>query len=68
MTLGKTVTEKFSSWLSSFQVSDVSTRMREVAILDLVDAAGLCVAAAPEVYARQLIIGIMTVFALQLAI
>ena len=30
--MGETVTEKFSSWLSSFQVSDVSTRMREVAI------------------------------------
>ena len=54
--MGETVTEKFSSWLSSFQVSDVSTRMREVAILDLVDAAGLCVAAAPEVYAKQLIL------------
>jgi len=53
--MDETVTEKFSSWLSSFQVSDVSTRMREVAILDLVDAAGLCVAAAPEVYAKQLI-------------
>ena len=53
--MSDTVTEEFSSWLSSFEVSDVSSRMKEVAILDLVDAAGLCVAAAPEVYAKQLI-------------
>ena len=53
--MSDTVTEEFASWLSSFEVSDVSPRMREVALLDLVDAAGLCVAAAPEVYAKQLI-------------
>ena len=53
--MSDTVTEEFASWLSSFEVSDVSPRMREVALLDLVDAAGLCVAAAPEIYAKQLI-------------
>ena len=53
--MSDTVTEELASWLSSFEVSDVSPRMREVALLDLVDAAGLCVAAAPEIYAKQLI-------------
>ena len=53
--MSDTVTEEFASWLSSFELSDVSPRMREVALLDLVDAAGLCVAAAPEIYAKQLI-------------
>ena len=53
--MSDTVTEEFASWLSSFELSDVSSRMREVALLDLVDAAGLCVAAAPEIYAKQLI-------------
>ena len=53
--MSDTVTEEFSAWLSSFETGNVSSRMREVALLDLVDAAGLCVAAAPEVYAQQLI-------------
>ena len=55
MSMSDTVTEEFSAWLSSFEISEVSSRMREVALLDLVDAAGLCVAAAPEVYSGQLI-------------
>ena len=53
--MGDTVTEVFSDWLSSMTMEDIGPRMNEVAVLDLVDAAGLCIAAAPELYSRQLI-------------
>ena len=53
--MGDTVTEVFSDWLSSMTMEDIGPRMNEVAVLDLVDAAGLCIAAAPELYSTQLI-------------
>lgn len=53
--MGDTVTEVFSDWLSSMTMEDIGPRMNEVAVLDLVDAVGLCIAAAPELYSTQLI-------------
>ena len=51
----KTVTKKFSEWLSEIQLASVNEKMKSVALLDLIDAAGLCIAATPEIYTKQLI-------------
>lgn len=51
------VSEQFSDWLASLQVGDLSDAVRQVAIMDLVDAAGLCVAARNTEYACQIVSG-----------
>lgn len=49
--------ETLSAWLAGLRPEDVSDRMREVALLDLVDALGLCVAARHEEYMQQIVCG-----------
>ena len=45
--------EVYSEWLAGLTLADVSQKMRAVALLDLLDAAGLCVASRREDYARM---------------
>ena len=51
------VSEHFSAWLASLRLGDLSDSVRQVAAMDLVDAAGLCVAARNTDYARQIVSG-----------
>lgn len=55
---GTSVGETYSAWLAGLTMADIPARMREVALLDLVDAAGLCLAARPEPYMAQLLDGL----------
>lgn len=54
---GAAAAEILSAWLAGLRPADIPDRMREVALLDLVDALGLCVAARGEDYARQIVGG-----------
>ena len=56
-TEGTAIAETYASWLSGLASSDLSTRVAEVASLDLIDAAGLCIAARDEPYMTQVISG-----------
>lgn len=49
------IAQSYSNWLSDLTLDQLPTRMREVAVLDLIDAAGLCVAARPELYMQQVV-------------
>ncbi len=51
------VSEHFSSWLSALRIGDLSDAVRQAATMDLIDAAGLCVAARNTEYARQIVEG-----------
>ncbi len=51
------VSEHFSTWLSSLRIGDLSDTVRQAATMDLIDAAGLCVAARNTEYARQIVGG-----------
>lgn len=53
MTREPTASERFAAWLAALSPQDVPAQMRRVATLDLLDAMGLCVAAAPSDYARM---------------
>ncbi|MEM9781018.1 MAG: MmgE/PrpD family protein [Pseudomonadota bacterium] len=46
--------ETLARWLSGLRLADVPEAMSRVATLDMIDAAGLCVTAAPRDYARQI--------------
>ncbi|MBB3458778.1 2-methylcitrate dehydratase PrpD [Rhizobium sp. BK313] len=52
---GASLAERISAPLSSFQLEGVSDRAKEVAINDLLDMAGLCVAARNSDYIRAII-------------
>lgn len=47
------VSETYADWLAGLTPAALSPRVREVAALDLLDAAGLCVAASGTDYARM---------------
>lgn len=51
------VAERYSEWLASLSLDAVAPRMREVAILDLVDCTALCLASRNEPYMRQVMKG-----------
>lgn len=53
-----TALEAFSSRLAAFELSEVSARALEVAHLDLLDAAGLCIAARNEPYIGAILDGL----------
>lgn len=52
-----TASEIYAAWLSDLQLRDVATEMRRVAGLDLLDAAGLCLAARNTDYVRMAVGG-----------
>jgi 2-methylcitrate dehydratase PrpD len=54
---GGAVAEAYSEWLSGLRLAALPERLRQVASLDLVDAAGLCVAARNEIYMTQVMSG-----------
>lgn len=49
--------EAYSLWLSGLTPTAIPAAMRQAAILDLIDAAGLCVAASPAPYMQQIVPG-----------
>jgi 2-methylcitrate dehydratase PrpD len=49
--------ESYANWLSHLTLKDLPAEMRRVATLDLIDAAGLCVAARAEPYMQQMMTG-----------
>ena len=52
---GATVTEQFAGFLSGIQLEQLPRKSLDVAVIDLVDAAGLCVAARRETYMQQVL-------------
>jgi len=53
-----TALESFAAGLAAIRIENVSDRALEVARLDLMDAAGLCIAARNQPYIRQLLDGL----------
>ena len=49
--------EVYAAWLADLTWADVGERMRHVALLDVTDALGLCVAAQGETYMAQIVGG-----------
>ena len=49
--------ESFAMWLAGLRIESIPSEMRRVAGLDLIDAAGLCVAARSEPYMQQVVGG-----------
>lgn len=49
--------ESYAAWLAGLRLDDLSAEVRRVAMLDLIDAAGLCVAARAEPYMQQVVGG-----------
>jgi 2-methylcitrate dehydratase PrpD len=54
---GTAIGERYAAWLAGLTLAQVPERMRAVAALDLVDAAGLCIAARDEEYMQQVVTG-----------
>lgn len=54
---GHSFSEQIAETFSSLRLADISPRAREVAELDLIDAAGLCIAARGTDYVRQVVGG-----------
>ena len=50
---GGALAETYAAWLCSLRLSDIPAAMQAVATLDLIDAAGLCIAARGEPYMAQ---------------
>jgi 2-methylcitrate dehydratase PrpD len=50
----RSASEIYADWIAGLTLGDLSDRVRAVATLDLLDAAGLCVAARREAYARMI--------------
>jgi 2-methylcitrate dehydratase PrpD len=53
----QTVTERFSAFMAGVALDDISARAREVAVNDLLDMAGLCIAARQTDYLAKIIKG-----------
>ena len=53
----ETLAESFARFLAGLTLADISAPARAVALRDLVDAAGLCLAARKETYVRQVLDG-----------
>lgn len=51
----ETVAERFSAFLASLTLDALPAEVRTIATRDLIDAAGLCLAARPSVYMRQIL-------------
>lgn len=54
---GGALAETYAAWLCGLQLSDIPAAMQAVATLDLIDAAGLCIAARAEPYMAQVTAG-----------
>ena len=54
---GQAVAETYAHWLATLRLDDIPSQMQRVALLDLVDAAGLCVAARETPYMQQIVGG-----------
>lgn len=54
---GGALAERYSEWLTGLRLSALPDKLRQVASLDLVDAAGLCIAARGEPYMTQIVSG-----------
>jgi len=54
---GETLSEGFARFLAGLTLADISGQAQAVALRDLVDAAGLCLAARNETYVRQVLTG-----------
>lgn len=54
---GETLSEGFARFLAGLSLEDIPQQASAVALRDLVDAAGLCLAARNETYVRQVIAG-----------
>lgn len=54
---GLTLSQRMAEVFSSLALSDVSEKARNVAIADLIDMAGLCVATRAQPYVRQVVTG-----------
>ena len=54
-TKDEAVAERFSAFLANLTIDDVPAEALGIATRDLVDAAGLCLAARPSVYMRQIL-------------
>jgi len=54
---GETLSEGFARFLSGLSLADISAQAQAVALRDLVDAAGLCLAARNETYVLQILSG-----------
>lgn len=52
---GPTLSERFAGFLSRLRPEELSADAREIATRDLIDAAGLCLAARREIYVAQLL-------------
>jgi 2-methylcitrate dehydratase PrpD len=55
LTPGPAIAERYSAWLAGLTLADIPAPMADVAKLDLIDAAGLCVAARAEPYMQQIL-------------
>ncbi len=49
----QSISEFLSAWLATLSMSEIPKSVHQIATRDLIDAAGLAVAAAPEVYCQQ---------------
>lgn len=54
---GAALAERYAEWLAGLRLSSLPERLRQVAALDLIDAAGLCIAARGEPYMAQVVSG-----------
>lgn len=54
---GAALAERYSEWLAGLRLPALPDRLCRVASLDLVDAAGLCIAARQEAYMAQVVSG-----------
>lgn len=54
---GSALAETYSDWLAGLTLSALPEKLRHVVTLDLIDAAGLCVAARREPYTGQIVSG-----------
>jgi 2-methylcitrate dehydratase PrpD len=56
-TTSRTLSEGFAAFLAGLTPGDIPEAARAVALRDLVDAAGLCIAARREPYVQQILVG-----------
>lgn len=52
---GETLSERFARFLAGLSLADIAAEVHAVALRDLVDAAGLCLAARNEAYVQQVL-------------
>ncbi len=54
---GPSLSQEMAAAFSGWAIEDLTSKAREVAVMDLIDMAGLCLAARREPYIRQIAAG-----------